>query len=426
MKSHYYTIIPITVVASLLFGWCHKNEPAKTGNVNSSVTNDARPIAPARLPVQSGTEVTFYPTYGYRAGSDWKMHLRGWAHENRMHANRFVTAVAEIKNKCSEAEMSIFQSRSDDFEDDDNSLEKVVIKFDSDPEDKPYQFGGRSNPNGIVELVLSLSDDKAKQLLDKQGSSNGWLTYRAVSGGHTGLGRVRLIEPEGESLISDIDDTIKVTEVPAGKDTVLRNTFCLEFKAAPDMAKTYNDLSNTPIHYVSGGPEQLFGPLYDYLITGAGGFPEGTFHLNFFPKNLISQITRSRLKRFAARKLKLERFATSSLDDTFDHKISKITELMDRFPNRKFILVGDSGEVDPEVYNEIRRQRGNQVKEIRIRDVINDNDANANPYRLQGMQVIKVDQVVCMSEEHFKNLSAKLEQIYQREYRRNTAPPCNR
>lgn len=426
MKLHHYALLPIMIAASLLSGWCHGNEPTRTGNSNSSVTDNATANAPARLQVKTGTEVTFYPTYGYREGSDWKMHLRGWAHENRKHANRFVTTVAEVKNKCSAAEMSNFQSRSDDFEDDDNSLEQVVIKFDSDPEDKPYPLGGRSNPNGIVELVLSLSNDKAQQLLEKQGSANGWLTYRAVSDGHTGLGRVRLIEPEGESLISDIDDTIKVTEVPAGKDIVLRNTFCLEFKAASDMAKTYNDLSNTPVHYVSGGPEQLFGPLYDFLITGAGAFPEGTFHLNFFPKNLFSQTTRGRLKRLAARRLKLERFATSSLDDTFEHKISKITELMDRFPNRKFILVGDSGEVDPEVYNEIRRRRGNQVKEIRIRDVVNDNDANANPYRLQGMQVIKVDQVVCMSEEHFKNLSAKLEQIYQREYRRNTAPPCNR
>ena len=426
MKFHHYTILPIIIAASLFFSWCRKNDSTNTGNINSPIAGSSKQPAPARLPVQRGTEVTFYPTYGYREGSNWKMHLRGWAHENREHTNRFVTAVAEIKNRCSEAEMSNFQSRSDDFEDDDNSLEKVVIKFDSDPEDKPYTFSARSNPNGIAELVLSLSDDKAKQLLDKQGSSNGWLTYRAVSDGHTGLGRIRLIEPEGESLISDIDDTIKITEVPAGKDLVLRNTFCLEFKAATDMAKTYNELSNTPIHYVSGGPEQLFGPLYDFLITGAGGFPEGTFHLNFFPKNLFSSQTRSNLKRFAARKLKLERFATSSLDDTFDHKISKITELMDRFPNRKFILVGDSGEVDPEVYNEIRRKRGNQVKEIRIRDVINDNDVNANPYRMEGMQVIKVEQIVCISEEHFKNLSAKMEQIYKREYRRNAASPCNR
>ena len=99
-------------------------------------------------------------------------------------------------------------------------------------------------------------------------------------------GRVRLIEPgAGESLISDIDDTIKITQVPAAKEIVLRNTFCLEFKPVlePDMAAQYKGRGDIPVHYISGGPEQLFGPLYDYLISGAGGFPEGTFHLKFFP-----------------------------------------------------------------------------------------------------------------------------------------------
>ena len=68
-----------------------------------------------------------------------------------------------------------------------------------------------------------MTDEQAKQLLEKQGSANGWLTFRAVSGDHTGLGRVKLIEPgAGESLVSDIDDTIKITEVPAAKEIVLK------------------------------------------------------------------------------------------------------------------------------------------------------------------------------------------------------------
>ena len=233
----------------------------------------------------------------------------------------------------------------------------------------------------------------------------------AVSDDHIGRGRIRLIEPDGVSLISDIDDTIKVTDIPAGKDTVLRNTFCRDFKSLPEMAKSYSELGDVPVHYVSGGPQQMFGPLYDFLIIEPGGFPEGTFHLNFFPKNFLSEDTR--------------RLAVGGFKSTFDHKVEEITKLMEKFPRRQFILIGDSGEVDPEVYKKIRSEKPDQVKEIRIRDLINDADPNANPYRLEGMVVIKVNPVVCIVEDHFKSLSAKLKEIDPTNtYRRNTAPPC--
>jgi len=177
------------------------------------------------------------------------------------------------------------------------------------------------------------------------------------------------------------------------------------------MAKSYNDLGDVPVHYISGGPQQMFGPLYDFLMIEPGGFPEGTFHLNFFPKNLLSADTR--------------RLAVGGFKSTFDHKVEEITKLMKKFPRRQFILIGDSGEFDPEVYKKIRGERPDQVKEIRIRDLINDADPNANPYRLEGMVVIKVDPVVCIAEDHFKSLSEKLKEIDPTNtYRRNTAPPC--
>ena len=57
-------------------------------------------------------------------------------------------------------------------------------------------------------------------------------------------------------------------------------------------------------------------------------------------------------------------------------RVEKIKGLMEKFPDRQFTLVGDSGEVDPEVYNEIKKWRSAQVKEIIIRDVINDDVVN--------------------------------------------------
>ena len=400
-----------TILSFIFFGSCSKPQLPKP----SDIIPQLKKSAPARLQPATEEEVTFYPTYGYKKDGAWHMHLRGWVHENREHVNRFLTKIGEVKDKCAGAELTNFQFRSDDFEDDDKSHETVIVKFDSDPQDQAFTFP-RSESVGIVEMDLVLPDDRAKQLLDKQGSANGWLTFRAVSGDHTGLGRVRLIEADGVSVVSDIDDTIKVTDIPAGQNIVLRNTFCRDFQAAPDMARMYSDFGDVAFHYVSGGPEQMFGPLYDFLIAGSGGFPEGTFHLRFFPKNLLSEVTRRNLKQLVG----------SSLDGTFEHKTKEIAALMDRFPKRQFILVGDSGEVDPEVYREIMRTRGPQVKEVWIRDVLNDADPNANPHRLEGMKVIKTTPPSCVDGKHLDNLAAKLKEIFpDKDYKRNPSPPCN-
>ncbi|HEV7474884.1 MAG TPA: App1 family protein [Pyrinomonadaceae bacterium] len=415
MQLHARLLLLNVLLAASLYGWCGNNKsdvkktvpPAPAGPSSPTL---AKSTAPARLPVTTEKEVTFYPTYGYKDAKGWNINLRGWVHEDRKELNK----LAEKFSKCSEVEMANFRARSADFADDNKTFEKVVIKFDSDPDDKAYELS-KSKSDGIVKIALVFPDEKAKQLLEKQGSTNGWLTFRAVSREHTGLGRIKLIEPgAGESLVTDIDDTIKITEIPGPRDVVLRNTFCLDFKAVlePDMAKNYRERGDIPVHYVSGGPEQLFGPLYDYLITGAGGFPEGTFHLRFFPTPAS----------LAGIKTLIDT-ARSSLDTTFDHKVREIKKLMEMFPDRKFTLVGDSGEVDPEVYNEIRKWRPAQVKEIIIRDVIND-DA-MNHFRLESMTIIKVNPPVCVERKHFDDLKKKIKEKYPTEtYQRNSAPPC--
>ncbi|HEX5704497.1 MAG TPA: phosphatase domain-containing protein [Pyrinomonadaceae bacterium] len=411
MRLHTHLASLVIFMAALISGWCGNGGPSPTPNLTPA--ESLKPAAPARLQVQTEKEVTFYPTYGYRAGTNWNAQLRGWVHEDREHRAEGVVKLLKLAAKCNDAEVTTVRSRSADFVDDNKTSERVLVKFDSDPEDRAYEFT-RSSSDGIVRLDLVLTDDEAKRLLEQQKSPNGWLTFRAVSQDHTGLGRVRLIEsdPNGISLISDIDDTIKATEVPAGKDTVLHNTFCLDFKSVvvPDMAAAYKALGDIPVHYVSGGPEQLFGPLYDFLITGPGAFPEGTFHLKFFSTHPSLESTNNLMK-----------FLGSSLEVTYRHKLSEITELMNRFPERKFILVGDSGEIDPEVYNEIRKKRPAQVQEIRIRDLINDNAVNN--FRLTGMTVIPVNPIVCVDDKHFEKLLEKMQEHHKEEYVRNPACP---
>jgi hypothetical protein len=55
-------------------------------------------------------------------------------------------------------------------------------------------------------------------------------------------GLVNLLEPTGISIVSDIDDTIKDTQVLAGAKTVLRNTFFKAAQPVDGMANTYKSL----------------------------------------------------------------------------------------------------------------------------------------------------------------------------------------
>ena len=56
------------------------------------------------------------------------------------------------------------------------------------------------------------------------------------------------------------------------------------------------------------------------------------------------------------------------------YKLRTVNKLLRRYPKRKFILIGDSGEKDPEVYLQIARNRPDQVVQILIREVYTGSD----------------------------------------------------
>jgi phosphatidate phosphatase APP1 len=106
--------------------------------------------------------------------------------------------------------------------------------------------------------------------------------------------------------------------------------------------------SNAVFHYVSGSPWQLYPSLSDFARHT--GFPPGTFHLRQFS-----------LK---------DKSAVEFLENrTLGFKLDAIDRLMRLFPKRRFVLVGDSGELDPEVYAELAARFPGQVVAILIRDV---------------------------------------------------------
>ena len=165
----------------------------------------------------------------------------------------------------------------------------------------------------------------------------------------------------GLTVITDVDDTIKVTEV-ANKPERDANTFVRPFTAVPFMPELYTTWQQAygpaiHFHVVSAGPWQLHEPIRNF--TESAGFPPFTWQMRSM------QIT-----DFASLQEVLD--PTVGARRREDFKVNAIREFMERFKRRYVVLVGDSGEQDPEVYARILSEYGDRVVWVLIRDVSND------------------------------------------------------
>jgi phosphatidate phosphatase APP1 len=162
---------------------------------------------------------------------------------------------------------------------------------------------------------------------------------------------VSLIAPTGVSVICDIDDTVKDSGV-LDKRRLWESTFFKPFKSVPGMQALLLRLTDNDraVHYVSSSPWHLYQPLRRWLADDT--FPVSSLHLKHI-----------RLKDSTIRDI------LSSPEKT---KPPAILALLKRYPKRTFVLVGDSGEKDPEVYADIARQARDQVTRILIRRVPGD------------------------------------------------------
>ncbi|KAI1430976.1 hypothetical protein GGR50DRAFT_682114 [Xylaria sp. CBS 124048] len=159
---------------------------------------------------------------------------------------------------------------------------------------------------------------------------------------------VRVIESRGVSLISDIDDTIKRSNIALGAKEIFRNTFVRELKdlTIDGVQAWYKDLHDmgVSIHYVSNSPWQLYPVLATFFKLA--GLPTGSLHL----------------KRYTG-------MLQGIFEPVAERKKGTLEKIMHDFPERKFLLVGDSGEADLEVYTELAVLNPGQIKAIFIRDV---------------------------------------------------------
>jgi phosphatidate phosphatase APP1 len=168
--------------------------------------------------------------------------------------------------------------------------------------------------------------------------------YRGLTGPRTTPLEVRVPGPHTRfGVISDIDDTILETGVQRiGR--MVRQTLtgsALTRTAFPGAPELYRDLAAgvNPIFYVSSSPWNLHAFLVGFLRHR--GFPMGPVLL------------RDLLGTPAAR----------------EQKTARIREVLALHPQLRFVLVGDSGEKDPEIYADIVRAHPGRILAVFIREV---------------------------------------------------------
>jgi phosphatidate phosphatase APP1 len=168
--------------------------------------------------------------------------------------------------------------------------------------------------------------------------------YRGLTGPHTTPVAVRVPGPDARfGIISDIDDTILQTGVQR-VGQMLRQTFTgsaltrTAFEGAPDL---YRDLAagRNPVFYVSSSPWNLHAFLVGFLRHRR--FPLGPVLL------------RDLLGTAAGR----------------EQKHGRIREILDLYPQLPFVLIGDSGEKDPEIYADIVEACPGRILAVYIREV---------------------------------------------------------
>ncbi|KAL5118012.1 hypothetical protein ACEQ8H_004158 [Pleosporales sp. CAS-2024a] len=176
-------------------------------------------------------------------------------------------------------------------------------------------------------------------------------------------------EPKGWAVLSDIDDTIKktLTSSPIG---ILKTTFAEDPEPIAGMPELYKymaqKLNNPPFWYLSASPYNLYPFLREFRETY---YPPGTMILR------------------DASWMNLAGFLANLTQGTQAYKVDRIQKVNSWFPKRKFIMLGDSTQSDPEAYGESYRKYEKWIGAIFIRKVTGvegmDEEKKNNPERFE-------------------------------------------
>jgi phosphatidate phosphatase APP1 len=203
-------------------------------------------------------------------------------------------------------------------------------------------------------------------------------------GGVQSTGQVLVPQGPGFGVISDLDDTVvrsSATNVLKMARIVLRNNAHtrLPFEGVAAFYKALQlgpeGRSLNPIFYVSSSPWNIYDVLEDFL--NVHGVPPGPLFLKDWSPTVLGKHR--------------------------DYKLGAIRNLLNTYEDLPFVLIGDSGEEDPEIYLQTVREYPTRIKAVYIRDVTSaERDAElrtiADETRKLGTEMVTVADTTAAAE----------------------------
>ena len=255
----------------------------KSGQCASDEPREGSPVSQeeqvSQSDISADEEVVFYPTHGsYDARKrTWTIPIHGVIYEPEVDSwrrNAFLKSLRETFDFVADDPRSLLLDRRLRlFLVDNERGQDICVRIGS----RVYR-AGQSEANGHFQTALTLAADDLEGLVEK-GAADDWLPFEAVTRSADDRhfsGRVQLVGPKGLSVISDIDDTIKHSQVRDRRELVA-NTFLRPFTPVSGMPELYRRCADLGIvfHYISASPWQLYLPLAEFLE--AEQYPKGSF-----------------------------------------------------------------------------------------------------------------------------------------------------
>ncbi|QCK15162.1 App1 family protein [Mangrovivirga cuniculi] len=277
--------------------------------------------------------------------------FRGYGNQNR----------AVIQGRILEKEPIIHEDKElpDTFW---TNLKKTWKRYESDEipgvsiKGELYGYEARCTSDNEGYFTLEFNDIESVSLV------NGWHNVNLeitdmpfdLDYNKTALGEILICEQQNPfGIISDVDDTIIVSDAMHS----IKRIITMISNDAPSrvpfegVSEFYHGLihhNRNPLFFVSGSSYNL----YDMLV-------------NFCEHHDIPKAP------FILRDLGIDKTQWIR-QDSEPYKISNIEKIFEMYPKLKFILIGDSGQHDPEIYLKVYQEYPDRVLAIYIRHVYTD------------------------------------------------------
>jgi len=312
------------------------------------------PDQPSKL--AANDELVFFPTLARReTDGSVLIRIHGWLYQPEDDSRKreaLLRTLAKLfalgdSDPFPDDAYATFQTRAKPFLVTNEGCKRVAISIGGRVFVMP-----RSGSNGHFAGDLLLDAETAKRAASASDDAIEFHATLPPSPGTTRdraiRGKAALLASTGVSVVSDIDDTIRHSSVQS-KRLLIRSTFTEPFRPVdgmPGLLRRLAPRADDAVHYLSAAPWQLGAPIEAFLREH--GFPTGSLHLR-----AIRLKDRSLLQLFK---------------EPTEHKLTCVRKLMARWPERRFILVGDSGEQDPEIFALLAREHPGRVDHVYIRD----------------------------------------------------------